>query len=168
MDNSLVNIPHSIKLMRSVYQKYGRCAKPGFSSDRTRGETLVKAWQRVIGTLAGVIAGVVLAALIGGNVVVSVVFIVVALFMTFYWSQASYSLMVFFLTTMLIDRKSSSTCWVWYMLSVLLTWRLFVCPTVVFDTRKILLCWRLGTPLGVGDGQLASISNSSPRRSFPS
>ena len=61
----------------------------------------MKAWQRVVGTLTGVVIGVVLVALVGGNVVVSVVFIFVALFMTFYWVQANYSLMVFFLTTML-------------------------------------------------------------------
>ena len=72
-----------------------------FSGTASRGETLVKAWQRVVGTLAGVVIGVVLAALVGGNVVVSVVFIFVALFMMFYWVQANYSLMVFFLTTML-------------------------------------------------------------------
>ena len=55
-----------------------------FSGTASRGETLVKAWQRVVGTLTGVVIGVVLAALVGGNVVVSVVFIFVALFMTFY------------------------------------------------------------------------------------
>ena len=55
-----------------------------FSGTASRGETLVKAWQRVVGTLTGVVIGVVLVALVGGNVVVSVVFIFVALFMTFY------------------------------------------------------------------------------------
>lgn len=72
-----------------------------FIGTASRGETLVKAWQRVMGTVAGVGIGVVLASLVGGNVVVSVVFILVAQFMTSYWAQANYSLMVLFLTTML-------------------------------------------------------------------
>ena len=72
-----------------------------FTGTASRGETLVKAWQRVVGTVAGVGMGVVLASFVGGSVVVSVIFILVTLFLMYYWMQANYSLMVFFLTTML-------------------------------------------------------------------
>jgi hypothetical protein len=67
----------------------------------TRGEILTKGWQRIVGTLGGVVLGVLIAGLVGGDVVVSVVLIVVCLFLGFYFMQVSPMAMIFGITTML-------------------------------------------------------------------
>lgn len=72
-----------------------------FTGTSTRGETLSKGWQRVLGTLVGVGAGVLVAALVGGNTVLALALIGVCLFLGFYLMQVSSGIMIFFITTML-------------------------------------------------------------------
>ncbi|HET7326472.1 MAG TPA: FUSC family protein [Nocardioidaceae bacterium] len=67
----------------------------------TRGEILTKGWQRVLGTMAGVVAGVLVAAMVGGNTVAAVILILVCLFLAVYLMSVSSAIMVFFITTML-------------------------------------------------------------------
>jgi uncharacterized membrane protein YccC len=66
-----------------------------------RGEILTKGWQRIAGTLGGVVVGVLIAGLVGGDLVVSLVLIVVCLFVGFYFMQVSSAWMIFGITTML-------------------------------------------------------------------
>lgn len=72
-----------------------------FTGTDTRGQTLSKGWQRVLGTLAGVCAGVVVAALVGGNTVAALVLIVLSIFLGIYLMRISSGWMMFFITTML-------------------------------------------------------------------
>lgn len=72
-----------------------------FSGTTSRGETLTKGWQRLIGTAAGVPAGVLVASAVGGNTPWSLALIFVCLFFGFYLIQVAYSLMIFWITTML-------------------------------------------------------------------
>ena len=72
-----------------------------YTGTSTRGEILSKGWQRVLGTMAGVVVGVVVAALVGGHVVESLVLVVVSLFLAVYLMPVSPALMIFFITTML-------------------------------------------------------------------
>lgn len=72
-----------------------------FSGTTSRGQTLTKGWQRVIGTVAGVPAGVLVATAVGGRTVPSIVLIFACLFFGFYLIQVAYGLMVFWITTML-------------------------------------------------------------------
>lgn len=72
-----------------------------FAGTKTWGETLTKGWQRLLGTLLGVPCGVLVATLVSGNKPVSVVLIFVCLFCSFYLWQVSYSLTMFWITTML-------------------------------------------------------------------
>ena len=71
-----------------------------FAGVASRGELLVKAWTRVAGTLAGLLAGVVAATLLSGHPVVEVVAVLVCVFLAFYLLPASYGLMTFFFTAM--------------------------------------------------------------------
>ncbi len=65
------------------------------------GETLSKGWQRVLGTVGGVVAGVLVAVLVGGNGTISLVLIGVCIFFAFYLVQVSPALMIFWITLML-------------------------------------------------------------------
>ncbi len=72
-----------------------------YTGTSTRGEILSKGWQRVVGTLAGVIVGVVVVTLVGGHTAVAVILIGVCLFFAFYLMALSPAVMMFFITTML-------------------------------------------------------------------
>jgi uncharacterized membrane protein YgaE (UPF0421/DUF939 family) len=72
-----------------------------FAGTNTWHETLSKGWARLIGTLLGVPAGVLVAAVVSGNRTVSLVLIFVCLFCSFYFMKVAYSLMTFWITTML-------------------------------------------------------------------
>jgi uncharacterized membrane protein YccC len=72
-----------------------------FAGTNTWGETLTKGWQRLLGTVLGVPAGVLVATLVSGDKVASLVMIFVCLFCAFYFMQVTYSLMTFWITTML-------------------------------------------------------------------
>jgi uncharacterized membrane protein YccC len=67
----------------------------------TRGEILSKGWQRVLGTLAGVVVGVLVATAVGGHTTVAIVLIAVCLFLGLYLMSVSPAVMMFFITTML-------------------------------------------------------------------
>lgn len=72
-----------------------------FSGTTSRGQTLSKGWQRLLGTAVGVPAGVLIATGVGGNAILSVILIFVCMFFAFYLVQIAYSLMIFWITTML-------------------------------------------------------------------
>ena len=72
-----------------------------FAGTKSWGETLTKGWQRLLGTVLGVPCGVVVATLLSGHTVASLATIFVCLFCAFYFMQVTYSLMTFWITTML-------------------------------------------------------------------
>ncbi|MCV7402202.1 FUSC family protein [Mycobacterium fragae] len=72
-----------------------------FAGTNTWGETLTKGWQRLLGTALGVPSGVLVATLVSGNTAASLVMIFVCLFCAFYFMKVTYSLMTFWITTML-------------------------------------------------------------------
>ena len=72
-----------------------------FSGTSSRGETLTKGWQRVLGTILGVGFGVLVASLVAGGTAASIVLIFVCMFAGFYLMQIAYGLMVFWVSTML-------------------------------------------------------------------
>jgi hypothetical protein len=72
-----------------------------FAGTTSRGDLLVKGFRRVLGTLAGVLAGMVVAVLLAGHPAVVVTLLLVSLFLAFYALRVSYSLMSFFITVTL-------------------------------------------------------------------
>lgn len=72
-----------------------------FAGTNSWGETLTKGWQRLLGTALGVPSGVLVATLVSGNTAASLVMIFVCLFCAFYFMKVTYSLMTFWITTML-------------------------------------------------------------------
>jgi uncharacterized membrane protein YccC len=72
-----------------------------FAGANSRGELLVRAWSRTLGTLGGVIAGVLVASLVTGHVALQGAVVLVCVFLAFYLLPVSYGLMTFFVTTML-------------------------------------------------------------------
>jgi uncharacterized membrane protein YccC len=72
-----------------------------FAGTNSWGETLTKGWQRLLGTMLGVPAGVLVATLFDGDTTGSLVAIFVCLFCAFYFMTVTYSLMTFWITTML-------------------------------------------------------------------
>jgi len=64
-------------------------------------ETLNKGWQRLLGTVLGVPSGVLVATLVSGNTIASLAMIFVCLFCAFYFMKVTYSLMTFWISTML-------------------------------------------------------------------
>lgn len=72
-----------------------------FTGASTRGEILTRAGHRVVGTIAGVLAGVLLAALVGDNPPVQLALIVVCVFFAFYLAPIAYGLLTFFVTVLL-------------------------------------------------------------------
>ncbi|MCV7198459.1 hypothetical protein BST12_09840 [Mycobacterium angelicum] len=72
-----------------------------FAGTNSWGETLTKGWQRLLGTVLGVPSGMLIATLVAGNKVESLVLIFVCLFCAFYFMKVTYSLMTFWITTML-------------------------------------------------------------------
>ncbi|GAA4615702.1 FUSC family protein [Saccharopolyspora hordei] len=72
-----------------------------FISTNSRGELLVRAWQRTAGTVLGVVAGILVAAQISGNLAAELAMILLCVFLGFYFAGFSYALMTFFITTLL-------------------------------------------------------------------
>ncbi len=72
-----------------------------FAGTNSWGETLTKGWQRLLGTLLGVPCGVLVATLLAGNNTAALAGIFVCLFCAFYFMTVTYSLMTFWITTML-------------------------------------------------------------------
>jgi uncharacterized membrane protein YgaE (UPF0421/DUF939 family) len=72
-----------------------------FTRTRTSGDTLLRAWARVLGTVLGVVAGLLVARLISGHGELELVSIFACVFLGFYLLQVSYAWMVFWFTTLL-------------------------------------------------------------------
>ncbi|WP_406817121.1 FUSC family protein [Mycobacterium sp. M23085] len=72
-----------------------------FAGTNSWGETLTKGWQRLLGTMLGVPCGVLVATLLAGHKTAALVGIFVCLFCAFYFMTVTYSLMTFWITTML-------------------------------------------------------------------
>lgn len=72
-----------------------------FAGTSSWGETLTKGWQRLLGTLLGVPCGMLVATLLAGNKTAALAGIFVCLFCAFYFTTVTYSLMIFWITTML-------------------------------------------------------------------
>jgi uncharacterized membrane protein YccC len=72
-----------------------------FAGTNSWGETLTKGWQRLLGTALGVPSGVLIATLVSGNTAASLALIFVCLFCAFYFMKVTYSLMTFWITSML-------------------------------------------------------------------
>src|SRR5699024_1627494 len=71
-----------------------------FTGTNSRGELLVKGWQRMAGTVLGVIAGVVIATAVQGYTMVDTALMFACIFMGFYLLRLSYALMIFWITIM--------------------------------------------------------------------
>ena len=72
-----------------------------FTGTTSRGDILTRGWQRVLGTLTGVIAGVLLAAVAGQDTRLQLGLIVVCVFAAFYLAALSSTVFVFFFTVLL-------------------------------------------------------------------
>ena len=72
-----------------------------FAGTNSWAETLDKGWQRLLGTVLGVPSGVLVATLVSGNKIASLVMIFICLFCAFYFMKVTYSLMTFWISTML-------------------------------------------------------------------
>jgi uncharacterized membrane protein YgaE (UPF0421/DUF939 family) len=72
-----------------------------FAGTKSSGDILSKGWQRLLGTVLGVPSGVLVATLVSGNTVASLVMIFACLFCAFYFMKVTYSLMTFWISTML-------------------------------------------------------------------
>jgi uncharacterized membrane protein YccC len=72
-----------------------------FIGTSSRGETLSKGWQRLIGTLGGVLAGVLVAAPLSGRLAPALALIIVCVFLAFYLQRVSHGLLAFFITVLL-------------------------------------------------------------------
>ncbi|HEY6430705.1 MAG TPA: FUSC family protein [Acetobacteraceae bacterium] len=72
-----------------------------FQGTRSRGESIAKVAQFMVGTLAGVIAGVLLATALAGHTLLSLAMIVAAVFLAFQAYMAAYGVMVFWITIIL-------------------------------------------------------------------
>ena len=72
-----------------------------FQGTRSRGETIAKGMQFVIGTLAGVVFGMLAATLLSGHEILTMAAIVAAVFLAFQANVAAYGAMVFWITVIL-------------------------------------------------------------------
>ena len=72
-----------------------------FTGVSTRGEILQRTSHRVLGTIAGVVAGVLLAALVGHNPPLQIALLVICVFFAFYLVTVAYGWLTFFITVML-------------------------------------------------------------------
>jgi uncharacterized membrane protein YccC len=72
-----------------------------FTGVSTRGEILTRAGHRIVGTIAGVVAGVLLATLVGHNRPLQMVLLVICVFCAFYLVTVAYAWLTFFVTVLL-------------------------------------------------------------------
>jgi uncharacterized membrane protein YccC len=72
-----------------------------FNNTKSRADTAFRALQRSGGTFAGLIGGTIAATLLHGNLALSAVAIPILFFLAFYFLQASYGVMIFFITVAL-------------------------------------------------------------------
>ena len=69
-----------------------------FINTKSRGDTTLKAYQRTLGTLIGIVIGMLTASIIGDHVVVIVSVAIVCVFLGIYFVRVSYTVMIFFVT----------------------------------------------------------------------
>ena len=72
-----------------------------FTNTTSLGEILSRGWQRIVGTLAGVVAGIGVAVAVGGNTAASLVTLFCCVFLGFYVLRVSQGLFMFWVTTVL-------------------------------------------------------------------
>ncbi|GAA4538012.1 FUSC family protein [Pseudonocardia xishanensis] len=72
-----------------------------FAGTSSRGDVLARGWQRLLGTVGGVVAGMLLAFLVGGNTVASLVLLAVCVFLALYLVRISVGLLAFWITAVL-------------------------------------------------------------------
>jgi hypothetical protein len=72
-----------------------------FTGVSTRGEILTRAGHRIVGTIAGVVAGVALATVVGNNQPLQMVLLVLCVFCAFYLVTVAYAWLTFFVTVLL-------------------------------------------------------------------
>ncbi|MFB9392685.1 FUSC family protein [Streptomyces coeruleoprunus] len=71
-----------------------------FVNTTSRGETLVRGFRRVLGTVVGIVAGLAVAVPVHGSVAPTAALVAVCVFGIFYTAAVSYSWMMFFVTVM--------------------------------------------------------------------
>lgn len=69
-----------------------------FSNTTSRGDMAIRALQRSIGTLFGIVIGLGLATLLSGHLAISTLATAVCIFLAFYFLQISYAVMTFFIS----------------------------------------------------------------------
>ncbi|HJU14903.1 MAG TPA: FUSC family protein [Stellaceae bacterium] len=69
-----------------------------FSGTQSRGDTLIRAGQRVIGTVIGVAVGIAVAHAVSGTVGVSLLLIYICVFLAYYTFQVAYGTMMFWIS----------------------------------------------------------------------
>ncbi|MBA8824442.1 putative membrane protein YccC [Saccharopolyspora lacisalsi] len=72
-----------------------------FISTNSRGELLVRAWQRTVGTLLGVVFGILVAVQVTGNTPLEFALVLLCVFVAFYFIGYAYAVATFFITTLL-------------------------------------------------------------------
>ncbi|TPG32763.1 FUSC family protein [Mycolicibacterium hodleri] len=72
-----------------------------FTGVSTRGEILTRAGHRIVGTIAGVVAGVLLASLVGNHQRLQLILLVICVFCAFYLVAVAYAWLTFFVTVLL-------------------------------------------------------------------
>ncbi|MGO4350986.1 FUSC family protein [Rhizobium sp. RAF36] len=72
-----------------------------FTNTNSRGDTAMKALQRSLGTLFGIVVGLGLATLLTGHDAIAIPVAVVCIFLAFYFLQISYATMTFFVSIVL-------------------------------------------------------------------
>jgi uncharacterized membrane protein YccC len=72
-----------------------------FTGVSTRGEILTRAGHRIVGTIAGVVAGVLLATLVGHHPPLQFLLLVICVFCAFYLVTVAYAWLTFFVTVLL-------------------------------------------------------------------
>jgi len=72
-----------------------------FAGTSSRGDVLARGWQRLLGTVGGVVAGMLLAFLVGDDTVASLTLLAVCVFLALYLVRISVGLLAFFVTAVL-------------------------------------------------------------------
>lgn len=73
-----------------------------FNRASTRGDILLRAWHRALGTVVGVLAGLLLATMVSGHRDLEIALLFACAFLGFYLLRLSYAWMVFWFTTLLV------------------------------------------------------------------
>jgi uncharacterized membrane protein YccC len=69
-----------------------------FNNTKSRADTAVRALQRSVGTMAGLVGGTILATILHGQMMAGAALMAICFFLAFYYLQVSYSVMIFFIT----------------------------------------------------------------------